>query len=74
MVVLQRALSGEMLLARQDERQGELGFIMADRKTNVRTTGYLLPPSVDDWLPADYPARFVVYIVEQLDLSPLARQ
>jgi len=39
-----------------------------------RETPYLLPPSVDDWLPSDHLARFVVDIVEQLDLSPLTRQ
>ena len=39
-----------------------------------RETPYLLPPSVDEWLPADHLARFVVDIVEQLDLAPLARQ
>lgn len=36
-----------------------------------RSTGYLLPPSVEDWLPAGHLARFVVEIVERLDLSPL---
>ena len=39
-----------------------------------RQTPYFLPPSVDEWLPPDHLARFVVDIVEQLDLSPLARQ
>ena len=39
-----------------------------------RQTPYLLPPSVDEWLPPDHLARFVVDIVEQLELSPLARQ
>ena len=39
-----------------------------------RETPYLLPPSVDEWLPAEHLARFVVDIVEQLDLSSLARQ
>ena len=39
-----------------------------------RETPYLLPPSVDDWLPKDHLARFVVDIVEQLDLSALTRQ
>ena len=39
-----------------------------------RDTPYLLPPSLDDWLPKDHLARFVVDIVEQLDLSALARQ
>jgi len=33
-----------------------------------RGTAYLLPPSVDDWLPKDHLARFVVEIVDQLDL------
>ena len=37
-------------------------------------TPYLLPPSVEDWLPKDHLARFVVDIVDQLDLSALTRQ
>jgi transposase len=32
---------------------------------------YLLPPSLQDWLPEDHLARFVVEIVDQLDLSSL---
>ena len=39
-----------------------------------RETAYLLPPSVDDWLPKDPLARFVVEIVEQWDLSRLTAQ
>jgi transposase len=39
-----------------------------------RDTDYLLPPSVDEWLPKDHLARFVVDIVDQLDLSALSRQ
>ena len=39
-----------------------------------RETPSLLPPSVDEWLPADHLARLVVDIVAQLDLSSLARQ
>ena len=39
-----------------------------------RDTAYLLPPSVEDWLPKDHLARFVVDIVDQLDLSALTRQ
>lgn len=35
---------------------------------------YLLPPSVDEWLPGDHLARFVVEIVEELDLSALSSQ
>jgi transposase len=36
-----------------------------------RDTAYLLPPSVDEWLPADHLARFVVEIVDELDVSAL---
>lgn len=43
-------------------------FIQCDRKTP-----YLLPPSVQDWLPEDHLARFVVEIVSQLDLTALER-
>lgn len=32
---------------------------------------YLLPPSVDEWLPANHLARFVVEVIDQLDLSRL---
>ena len=39
-----------------------------------RDTDYLLPPSVDEWLPKDHLARFVVDVVDQLDLSALSRQ
>ncbi len=39
-----------------------------------RATSFLLPPSVEDWLPKDHLSRFVVDIVDQLDLSALTRQ
>ena len=39
-----------------------------------RNTDYLLPPSVDDWLNEDHLARFIVEVVDQLDLSELTRQ
>ena len=32
----------------------------------------LFPPSIQDWLPEEHLARFVVDIVSQLDLRPLA--
>ena len=44
-------------------------FIVADRKTS-----YLLPPSVDDWLHEDHLARFIVEVIDQLDLSRLTRR
>jgi len=36
-----------------------------------RDTAYLLPPSVDEWLPEDHLARFIVEIVDELDISDL---
>ncbi|CAE6875988.1 hypothetical protein R69746_08785 [Paraburkholderia aspalathi] len=42
-------------------------FVPVDRQT-----GYLLPPSVEDWLPEDHLARFVVEVIEQLDLPELS--
>jgi transposase len=45
---------------------------MSGRFVSVdRNTAYLLPPSVQDWLPENHRARFVVEIVEQLDLRQL---
>ena len=38
-----------------------------------RETDYLLPPSVQDWLPESHLARYVVDVVEGLDLSELER-
>ena len=39
-----------------------------------RDTAYLLPPSLKDWLPEKHLARFVVDIVDQLDLSELVNR
>ncbi|MGH8701351.1 MAG: IS1182 family transposase [Burkholderiales bacterium] len=36
-----------------------------------RETGFLLPPSVDEWLPERHLARFVVEVSERLDLSAM---
>jgi transposase len=44
-------------------------FIAVDRETT-----YLLPPSVDEWLSQNHLARFVVEVIDQLDLSELTRQ
>src|SRR6266550_1268474 len=35
-----------------------------------RDQGFLLPPDVRDWLPADHLAWFVLDVVDQLDLGP----
>jgi transposase len=44
-------------------------FIPVDRDTD-----YLLPPSVDDWLPENHLARFIVEVIDQLDLTTLTRK
>jgi len=36
-----------------------------------RDTPYMFPPSVQDWLPDNHLARFVVGVVEKLDLVVL---
>ncbi|PKM13467.1 MAG: hypothetical protein CVV13_01775 [Gammaproteobacteria bacterium HGW-Gammaproteobacteria-3] len=41
-------------------------FIQYDRHQQ-----YLLPPSVDEWLPEDHLARYIVEVIDQLDLSKL---
>jgi transposase len=38
-----------------------------------RDTGFLFPPSIDDWLPEKHLARFVVEVVDGLDLSAMIR-
>ncbi len=37
-----------------------------------RETGFLLPPSVDEWLPQKHLARFVVEVIDGLDLRSMA--
>ena len=38
-----------------------------------RATGFLLPPSVDDWLPERHLARFVIEVIDGLDLSAMVK-
>src|SRR6266576_5907359 len=38
-----------------------------------RETAYLLPPSVDEWLPERHLARFIVEVIDRLDLSAMSR-
>jgi len=40
--------------------------------TTNRDQQYLFPPSIQDWLPEDHLARFVVDIVSQLNIRPLS--
>ena len=39
-----------------------------------RDTAYLLPPPITEWLTENHLARFVVEVIDQMDLSELVRQ
>ncbi|HEX9868659.1 MAG TPA: IS1182 family transposase [Candidatus Tectomicrobia bacterium] len=43
-------------------------------RTINRDTAYLLPPSLQDWLPEKHLARFVIDVVDQLDLGELVKR
>ena len=45
---------------------------MSNFRTIDRGTGYLLPPSVDDWLPERHLARFVIEVIEGFDLRAMS--
>jgi transposase len=45
---------------------------MSNFRTIDRQTGFLLPPSVDEWLPERHLARFIVEVVEGLDLRAMS--
>jgi transposase len=49
-----------------------MGALMDNFRTIDRLTGFLLPPSVDEWLPEKHLARFVVEVVDGLDLRALS--
>jgi len=46
---------------------------MANFRPSDRSTGFLLPPSVDEWLPERHLARFVVEVIESLDLRSMSK-
>ena len=46
---------------------------MSNFRTINRDTGFLLPPSVDEWLPQRHLARFVAEVIDGLDLSSLVK-
>ena len=48
-------------------------YFMSRFKPIKRDMDYLFPPSMSDWLPEQHLARFIVEIVEQLDLKPMER-
>src|SRR5208283_3965185 len=53
-------------------RAGRRPFLMTNFRTIDRQTGYLLPPSVDEWLPEKHLARFVVEVIDGLDLGRMS--
>jgi hypothetical protein len=46
---------------------------MDNFRTIDRGTGYLLPPSVDEWMPEKHLARFIVEVIDGLGLSGMSR-
>lgn len=44
---------------------------MANFRPIDRDTGFLMPPSVNEWLPTQHLARFIVEVVESLDLRAI---
>jgi transposase len=46
---------------------------MTNFRPTDRLTGFLMPPSVDEWLPEQHLARFVVEVVDGLDLSAMSK-
>jgi transposase len=46
---------------------------MTNFRTTDRETGFLMPPSIDEWLPQRHLARFVVEVVDGLDLSAMSK-
>jgi hypothetical protein len=44
---------------------------MSNFLLNDRDTGFLMPLSMDEWLPQRHLARFVVEVIEGLDLRAM---
>jgi transposase len=47
--------------------------LMSNFRPTDRLTGFLMPPSVDEWLPQRHLARFVVEVVDGLDLTAMRK-
>jgi transposase len=46
---------------------------MSNFRPTDRQTGFLMPPSVDEWLPERHLARFVVEVIDGLDLKAMSK-
>src|SRR5246500_5190910 len=49
-----------------------LGSAMSNFRQIDRESGFLMPPSVDEWLPERHLARFIVEVIEGLDLRSMS--
>ena len=45
---------------------------MSTFRPTDRQTGFLMPPSVEEWLPSRHLARFVVEVIDGLDLTAMS--
>jgi transposase len=46
--------------------------LMSNFRPTDRETGFLMPPSIDEWLPERHLARFIVEVVDGLDLRSMS--
>ncbi len=46
---------------------------MSNFRPTDRRTGFLMPPSVEEWLPQRHLARFVVEVIDGLDLKSMSK-
>src|SRR5271168_2715315 len=46
---------------------------MSNFRAIDRKSGYLLPPSVDEWMPEKHLARFICEVIDELDLGRMSR-
>ncbi|MDP1557441.1 MAG: IS5/IS1182 family transposase, partial [Nitrosomonas sp.] len=46
---------------------------MRHYKPCKRNQLYLLPPSIDEWLPENQLARYIIEVIDQLDMTRLTR-
>src|SRR6201987_4104531 len=49
-----------------------LGSAMSNFRQIDRESGFLMPPSVDEWLPERHLARFIVEVIEGLDVRSMS--
>src|SRR3984957_5714967 len=55
------------------DSQPPSGCRMPNFRPTDRLTSFLMPPSVDEWLPQRHLARFVGEVIDDLDLSAMSK-